>query len=280
MFEVVSVLVLRSPIDVCPASPPVPPDLDVFDQLGAVQLAAADRSLTNHEVTVLGRLNEVTRRFVFSPVILVTDSIRLTNGAVRDPIPPATVWHSRTCGAGSPPEISLRQVGEFPLDSTLSVLKRRYSDHWSRAAWPVSEDSAVKAFKAGVDPGHYAGIKFQLGCFELEGTQLTDSLDDRAPFRVWGVMGVGGVLPHGVPLDATWNQLRAAFGDRYVVDRGEIEGMPGMIRFCSLPGFGFYVKGYLPGPRGGEAQPIPPNARIHEILIEPSDSTPTCRSSP
>src|SRR6266567_3982576 len=126
------------------------------------------------------------------------------------PPPTATDSHSRTCGAGSPPEISLRQVGEFPLDSTLSVLKRRYSDHWSRAAWPVSEDSAVKAFKAGVDPGHYAGIKFQLGCFELEGTQVTESLDDQAPIRVWGVMGVGGVLPRDVPLDATWAELRAA----------------------------------------------------------------------
>jgi len=182
------------------------------------------------------------------------------------------------CTGRAVPEISRRRVGDFPLDSTLGFLERRYPC-FSPEPW-TDEDSLLNSAETHVDFRDFAGIRFEVNCLTvihclvLEGTQLHDSLDPTAPVSRWTVTATNAILPRGVPYPATWQQVLDAYGPRYYADRA------GRVEFCSLPSFGFYFERYRAGqPIGAVVEPPPPRALVAGVRITPFDSVPAaaCR---
>lgn len=270
---------LDAPIATCPIAGRVTRNVTHHSDVNELQLAlfstlqtdSALLSLLGHKLGLQGRLEEAALTHDHTAVLLDVERLLLADGSTRDVRPPPSRprWDSTACLREPVPEITTRRVGNVPLDSSVSSLWRAVPNHWS-ARWPVSADSELKALQAHLLPGDYAAVAFHLGCFDLTGTQLQDSIDPNAPLKLWNMMGVTAALPRGVPLHATWSELRTAYGDRYTV------GERGMIRFCSLRGLAFDLRGYLwmLSPR----QDPPPDARVRSVLIAPFDSGSACKN--
>lgn len=278
--DTVLALRLEAPIATCPTNGHVSRSVESHTGLVELQLVLfATReidsmmtSVQGRAVAIQGRLEESTLVHEHTPVLLDAEVLLLPDGSTRDvrPIPSRPRWDTPACSVGPAPEISVRHIGAVALDASVNALRRDIPSH-ADARWPVSPDSESRAMDAHLLPGDYAAINFYVECFDLNGTQLRDTLDPNAAFRLWSVMGARGTLPRGLSLHATWRELRAAYGDRFTIDGR------GTVRFCSLPGFGFDLRGYrwMYPPEGPRPTPSP-EAEIWDVLISPFDSTSSC----
>lgn len=111
-------------------------------------------------------------------------------------------------GRDSIVQIAPGRIGALPLDLSLAELRRRCSNlAWTTTNGDETLDTAVLLMRPGL---------------RVVGTvaTLADDGGDRRPVRVdsgahiahWTVSGTSGVLPDGVSLTGTWNDLRRAYG--------------------------------------------------------------------
>lgn len=109
--------------------------------------------------------------------------------------------------AGSPLRISEDSIGNWALDAALGTLRKRCPAARETRQYGESES--------------YAAVAFPLDGLTATAVQYRDSLDRNQPADAWSVEGTNGVLPNGVPMTASWAELRRAYG-RGMVARGEV----------------------------------------------------------
>jgi hypothetical protein len=112
----------------------------------------------------------------------------------------------------------------------------------------------------------YPAVAFPFDRLTVSAFQYQDSLlPDQAP-DTWVVQGTNGVLPNGVPLTASWADLRRAYGPWREGGDLELGAM-----FCAHPHL-FLVFDASPhsltGGRSDTPSGIPDNARIGQVLIQ------------
>jgi len=108
---------------------------------------------------------------------------------------------------GSPLRISEDSIGNWGLDAALGTLRKRCLAAHETRQYSESES--------------YAALAFPLDGLTATAVQYRDSLDPNQPADAWSVEGSNGVLPNGVPMTASWAELRRAYG-RGMVARGEV----------------------------------------------------------
>lgn len=111
-------------------------------------------------------------------------------------------------GRDSIVEIAPGRIGALSLDLSLAELRRRCSNlAWTTTNGDETLDTAVLLTRPGL---RVVGTVATLA--DEGGDRRPVRVDSSARIAVWKISGTRGVLPDGVPLTATWNDLRRAYG--------------------------------------------------------------------
>ncbi len=148
---------------------------------------------------------EESRQQSETPDSAASQAVPSQVSAQHDTAPPARPQCPRA--AGSPLRISEDSIDNWALDAALGTLRKRCLA--AREARQYGESES------------YAGLAFPLDGLTATAIQYRDSLDANQPADAWSVEGTNGVLPNGVPMTASWAELRRAYG-RGMVARGEV----------------------------------------------------------
>jgi len=111
-------------------------------------------------------------------------------------------------GPDSIVQITPGRIGALPLDVSLGELRRRCPNlAWTTTNGDESLDTAVLLARPGL---RVVGVVATL--VDDGGDHRPLRVDSTARVAMWKVSGTRGVLPDGVPLAATWNDLRRVYG--------------------------------------------------------------------
>jgi hypothetical protein len=166
-----------------------------------------------------------------------------------------TASASQFCTLDSPISISRDSIWRLPLRSPLRALQ---------SACPSSRDTSVRGEERG-----YPGLRFSFQGLRAIAVQYRNLLRLDEPPDVWIIVGGSAVLPQGLPLDVSWTQLHAAYGDAVASTEDE-DGLT--VKFCRLPNFFFTLNSSM-APQGliRDFTRVPAAARVKElrVMIEP-----------
>ncbi len=148
-----------------------------------------------------------------------------------------------------PIQVTEDSLGSASLWSSLSALRALY--RCARDTVRYGEESV------------YPAVVFSFNGLRALASQYGDSLNPSQPADTWIIQGRDAVLPRGVPLTATWTDLRRRYGDA----RGETGDEP-TVMFCSFPRVFFVLDTPLEdvGPIT-DFSTIPATARIKRVNI-------------
>lgn len=111
-------------------------------------------------------------------------------------------------GGDSIVQIAPGRIGALPLDLSLAELRRRCPNlAWTTTNGDETLDTAVLLTRPGL---RVVGAVATLA--DEGGDHRPMRIDSSALITVWKISGTRAVLPEGVPLTATWNDLRRAYG--------------------------------------------------------------------
>jgi hypothetical protein len=111
-------------------------------------------------------------------------------------------------GPDSIVQISPRRIGALPLNLTVAEFRRRCASFgWTTTNGDESLDTAVVLTRPGL---RVVGVVANLA--NEEGDRRPLQIDPGARVALWKVSGTHAVLPDGVPITATWDDLRRAYG--------------------------------------------------------------------
>ena len=111
-------------------------------------------------------------------------------------------------GTDSIVQIMPGRIGALPLDVPLAELRRRCPNlAWTTTNGDESLDTAVLLARPGL---RVVGVVATLA--DEGGDRRPLRVDSNARIVIWKVSGTRGVLTDGVPLTATWNDLRRVYG--------------------------------------------------------------------
>jgi len=111
-------------------------------------------------------------------------------------------------GPDSIVQIAPGHIGTLPLDLPLGELHRRCPNlGWTTTNGDESLDTAVLLTRPGL---RVVGVVATLA--DEGGDRRPLRVDSTAHIAIWKVSGTRGLLPDSVPLSASWNDLRRAYG--------------------------------------------------------------------
>ena len=153
-------------------------------------------------------------------------------------------------GPDSIVQISPQRIGALPLDVTIAELRRRCANvGWTTTNGDESLDTAVLLTRPGL---RVVGVVATLA--SEEGDRRPLQIDSGARVALWKVSGTRGLLPGGVPLTATWKDLRRAYGP---LGASALNGIV-YVTICRQPGIGVEMTAVRPdapiNPVNGEPQ--------------------------
>jgi hypothetical protein len=156
------------------------------------------------------------------------------------------------------PQVSGRCVGPISVDSTLG---------WLRTKFPNAKQVPFSIEDPG--RGGYAGLMFHISGLEVLATQFRRTISWDRPASVWMITGSAAVLPSGVPITATWAQLRRVYPGRVFCLNPEL-GI--RVEFCDTPGLILNLEIDPPDDsivrETRKTEDIPDTATISGILID------------
>jgi len=167
----------------------------------------------------------------------------------------ATSIVQRDCSpnSGAPIRVAEDSIGSLDLGASLRTLS---------AICPVAHDTV----QYGEDNA-YPAVVFPFKGLTVVASQYLDSLDLDKPADTWIVRGENGYLPGGVPLTASWEELRKAYG------QGLADGEGGVtVMFCTHPHMFVDLdaaEDVLPPGLTAELSRIPGDAKIVKVVILP-----------
>jgi hypothetical protein len=153
-------------------------------------------------------------------------------------------------GRDSIVEISPGRIGALSLDLSLAELRRRCLNvGWTTTNGDETLDTAVLLTRPGL---RVVGVVANIA--DDGGYHRPVHVDSGARIAVWKISGTRAVLPDGVPLTATWNDLRRAYG---ALGAFALNGTV-YVTICRRPGVGVLMNLAHPdapiNPVNGEAQ--------------------------
>lgn len=167
---------------------------------------------------------------------------------------------TQTCTDSVPLLISADSLGPLPLKAPIKNL-RKLCPSAREVVFLTSEGNA------------YPAVQFSFREVKIVGYQFEDSIVEDQPVDRWIIRGTAAQLPGGVPLTATWPELRKAYGDAIVDTEDGLSVM-----FCKLPTFFFYLDASVAS-QGTlrDLSVIPQGARVRQLMIIPRPPAgPTC----
>ena len=137
-------------------------------------------------------------------------------------------------GRDSIVQLSPGRIGALPLDLSLAELRRRCANvGWTTTNGDESLDTAVLLTRPGL---RIVGVVATLA--DEEGDRRPLQIDTGMHVTLWKVSGTRALLPGGVPLTATWNDLRRAYGQLGALALNGIV----FVTICRHPGIGLEVE--------------------------------------
>jgi hypothetical protein len=158
---------------------------------------------------------------------------------------------ARDCfGPDSIVRIAPRRIGALPLNLTIAELRRRCANFgWTTTNGDEALDTAVLLIRPGL---RVVGVVATLA--NEDGDRRPLQIDSGARVTLWKVSGTRAVLPDGVPITATWDDLRRAYGP---LGAFALNGII-YVTICRQPGIGAQMVLANPNapinPVNGEAQ--------------------------
>jgi hypothetical protein len=111
-------------------------------------------------------------------------------------------------GPDSIVQIAPGRIGALPLNLSVAELRRRCAGlGWTTTNGDETLDTAVLITRPGL---RVVGVVATLA--DEGGEHRPMRVDSAARVSIWKVSGKRGLLPAGVPLTASWNDLRRAYG--------------------------------------------------------------------
>jgi len=139
--------------------------------------------------------------------VVATDLV-VSSGSRRPPLVSGVTQGPDCLGADSIVQIGPGRIGALRLDQSLADLRRRCANlAWTTTNGDESLDTAVLLTRPGL---RVVGVVATLA--DEGGDRRPLHIDSGARVTVWKVSGTRGVLPDGVPLTATWSDLRRVYG--------------------------------------------------------------------
>jgi hypothetical protein len=122
------------------------------------------------------------------------------------------------------------EIGALPLDLSLAELRRRCANlGWTTTNGDESLDTAVLLTRPGL---RVVGVIATLA--SEEGDRRPLQIDTGVHVGLWKVSGTRAVLPEGVPITATWGDLRRVYGP---LGAFALNGIV-FVNICRHPGVG------------------------------------------
>jgi hypothetical protein len=134
--------------------------------------------------------------------------------------------------------IASGRIGALPLDISLDSLRRLCPS--VRDTTANTYEQLNRAIKISAPTLSVIGITSVLS--DEGGDHPPDSAGGRQHVSGWFVRGRGGLLPKGIPTNASWPTLHHAYGRALV----QTETAELVVTFCELPGLVFTMSGPLP----------------------------------
>lgn len=153
--------------------------------------------------------------------------------------------------------ISEKCIGDLVVDSSVGHNARLHSAQFDTLVYGHESEESTSA---------YPSVGFVFRHLKAVGLQYGDTLRRDQPADAWIIVGSEGELPRQVPLRATWQQLKQAYGR--AVGNAEYDVT---VTFCSYPAFQFTLTAD-PAKVGSieatkDLSPIPDSSRIAHVLL-------------
>lgn len=191
---------------------------------------------------------------------IVEDRSRVDQATIADTMPGRIADQSAGLCPPPPgglPSIAADSLAYFSVRSTLERL---------RGQCPAARDTLAYGETTDIGTNAYPAMSFRFADLTLTAVQYRKDLAPEEPPDAWIIAGSRGVLPGGVPLEASWAELQRSYGK--AVGNAEVEVS---IRFCAIP-FLIITLGTTPQVVGsievtGDLSRIPLETRITRVLL-------------